>query len=126
MQNYQDLKVWQKSHQFVLSVYQLTNDFPKNEIFGLTYQMRRATVSISANLAEGCGKNSTLDIANYFQISLGSLHETEYYLLLSKDLHYISIEIFEKRNSEIREIKAMLISLIKRVRNPQFNSNTDS
>ena len=126
MQNYQDLKVWQKSHQFVLSVYQLTNDFPKNEIFGLTSQMRRATVSISANLAEGCGKNSTLDIANYFQISLGSLHETEYYLLLSKDLHYISIEIFEKRNSEIREIKAMLISLIKRVRNPQFNSNTDS
>ena len=126
MQNYQDLKVWQKSHQFVLSVYQLTNDFPKNEIFGLTSQMRRATVSISANLAEGCGKNSTLDIANYSQISLGSLHETEYYLLLSKDLHYISIEIFEKRNSEIREIKAMLISLIKRVRNPQFNSNTDS
>jgi four helix bundle protein len=118
MQNYQDLKVWQKSHQFVLSVYQLTNDFPKNEIFGLTSQMRRATVSISANLAEGCGKNSTLDIANYFQISLGSLHETEYYLLLSKDLHYISIEIFEKRNSEIREIKAMLISLIKKVRNP--------
>ena len=126
MQNYQDLKVWQKSHQFVLSVYQLTNDFPKNEIFGLTSQMRRATVSIPANLAEGCGKNSTLDIGNYFQISLGSLHETEYYLLLSKDLHYISIEIFEKRNSEIREIKAMLISLIKRVRNPQFNSNTDS
>jgi four helix bundle protein len=118
MQNYQDLKVWQKSHQFVLAVYQLTNDFPKNEIFGLTSQMRRATVSISANLAEGCGKKSKLDIANFFQISLGSLHETEYYLLLGKDLNYISIEIFEKRNSEIREIKAMLISLIKKVRNP--------
>jgi four helix bundle protein len=110
MQNYQDLKVWQKSHQFVLAVYQLTNDFPKNEIFGLTSQMRRATVSISANLAEGCGKISTGDIAHFFQISLGSLHETEY---------YISIEVFEARNLEIREIKAMLISLIKKVRNPQ-------
>jgi four helix bundle protein len=119
MQNYQDLKVWQKSHQFVLAVYQLTNDFPKNEIFGLTSQMRRATVSISANLAEGCGKISTGDIAHFFQISLGSLHETEYYLLLSKDLNYISIEVFEARNLEIREIKAMLISLIKKVRNPQ-------
>lgn len=126
MQNYQDLKVWQKSHQFVLAVYQLTNDFPKTEIFGLTSQMRRATVSISANLAEGCGKNSMLDIANFFQISLGSLHETEYYLLLSKDLNYISIEMFDKRNSEIREIKAMLISLIKKIRNPQNNSNANS
>jgi len=126
MQNYQDLKVWQKSHQFVLAVYQLTNDFPKTEIFGLTSQMRRATVSISANLAEGCGKNSMLDIANFFQISLGSLHETEYYLLLSKDLNYISIKMFDKRNSEIREIKAMLISLIKKIRNPQNNSNSNS
>ena len=126
MQNYQDLKVWQKSHQFVLAVYQLTNDFPKTEIFGLTSQMRRATVSISANLAEGCGKNSMLDIANFFQISLGSLHETEYYLLLSKDLNYISIEMFDKRNSEIREIKGMLISLIKKIRNPQNNSNSNS
>lgn len=126
MQNYQDLKVWQKSHQFVLAVYQLTNDFPKNEIFGLTSQMRRATVSISANLAEGCGKISTPDIANFFQISLGSLHETEYYLLLSKDLNYISIETFERRNSEIKEIKAMLISLIKKIRNPQHSSNANS
>ena len=120
MQNYQDLKVWQKSHQFVLEVYQLTNDFPKNEMFGLISQMRRATVSIAANLAEGCGKKGMLDIANFFQISLGSLHETEYYLLLSKDLRYISIEVFEKRNLEIREIKAMLISLIKKIRTPQI------
>jgi four helix bundle protein len=78
--------------------------------------MGRSAVSIAANLAEGCGKKGTLDIANFFQISLGSLHETEYYLLLSKDLQYISNEIFESRNHEIKEIKAMLISLIKTVR----------
>jgi four helix bundle protein len=116
MQNYQELKVWKKSHAFVLEVYQLTDQFPKSEVFGLVSQMRRSTVSIAANLAEGCGKKGTLDIANFFQISLGSLHETEYYLLLSKDLKYISNEIFEKRNLEIKEIKAMLISLIKTVR----------
>ncbi|MHA4736580.1 four helix bundle protein [Dyadobacter sp. MSC1_007] len=116
MQNYQELKVWKKSHAFVLEVYQLTDQFPKSEVFGLVSQMRRSTISIAANLAEGCGKKGTLDIANFFQISLGSLHETEYYLLLSKDLKYISNEIFEKRNLEIKEIKAMLISLIKTVR----------
>jgi four helix bundle protein len=116
MQNYQELKVWKKSHAFVLEVYQLTDQFPKSEVFGLVSQMRQSTISIAANLPEGCGKKGTLDIANFFQISLGSLHETEYYLLLSKDLKYISNEIFEKRNLEIKEIKAMLISLIKTVR----------
>jgi four helix bundle protein len=120
MQNYQDLKVWQKSHQFVLEVYQITNQFPKSEMFGLTSQIRRSSVSIPANLAEGCGKNGTNDIANFFQISLGSLHETEYYLLLSKDLQYITAEIFMSRDSEIKEIKAMLVALIKKVRNPSI------
>ena len=85
-------------------------------MFGLTSQIRRSSISIPANLAEGCGKKGTNDIANFFQISLGSLHETEYYLLLSKDLKYITIETFEMRNSEIKEIKAMLVSLIKKVR----------
>ncbi|MCF0053044.1 four helix bundle protein [Dyadobacter sp. LJ53] len=117
MQNYQELKVWQKAHQFVLEVYQITNAFPKTETFGLISQMRRASISVAANLAEGCGKKGALDIANFFQISLGSLHETEYYLLLSKDLQYISNETFELRDLEIKEIKAMLISLIKTVRN---------
>ena len=85
-------------------------------MFGLTSQIRRSSISIPANLVEGCGKKGTNDIANFFQISLGSLHETEYYLLLSKDLKYITIETFEMRNSEIKEIKAMLVSLIKKVR----------
>lgn len=116
MQNYQDLKVWQKSHALVLEIYKLTELFPKKETFGMISQMRRSTVSIAANLAEGCGKKGTLDIANFFQTSLGSLHETEYYLLLSKDLQYISDDVFERRN---REIKAMLISLIKTIRSSQ-------
>lgn len=116
MQNYHELKVWQKSHALVLEIYKMTDLLPKSETFGLISQMRRSSVSIAANLAEGCGKKGTLDVANFFQISLGSLHETEYYLLLSRDLHYITNEVFEHRDLEIKEIKAMLISLIKTVR----------
>jgi len=84
MQNYQELKVWQKSHVFVLEIYKLMDLFPKKETFGITSQMRRSAISIAANLAEGCGKKGVLDIANFFQTSLGSLHETEYYLLLAQ------------------------------------------
>lgn len=116
MQNYQELKVWQKSHALVLEVYKMTDLLPKGETFGLISQMRRSSVSVAANLAEGCGKKGMLDVANFFQISLGSLHETEYYLLLSRDLNYITNEAFESRDMEIKEIKAMLISLIKTVR----------
>ena len=119
MQSYKELKVWQKAHEFTLKVYELTKSFPNHETFGLTSQMRRASVSIAANLAEGCGKNSSKDTANFFQIALGSLHETEYYLLLARDLAYISPAIYEVRDQEIREVKAMLVSLIKTVRNAQ-------
>jgi len=119
MQSYKELKVWKKAHVLVLKIYEITKQFPKQEMFGLTSQFRRSSVSIAANLAEGRGKNSSKDIANFFQISLGSLHETEYYLLLSRDLAYISNEVYEERDSEIREVKAMLVALIKTVRNSQ-------
>ncbi|MCU0468794.1 MAG: four helix bundle protein [Arcicella sp.] len=117
MQNYKDLKVWQKSHHIVLKVYQLTNSFPKNEVYGLASQYRRSAVSVSANLVEGCGKFTSNDIANFFQIALGSLHESEYYNLLSKDLAYISEEEYKNLEEQFREVKAMLVALIKTVRN---------
>lgn len=119
MQAYRDLKVWQRAHKLTLGIYELTNSFPKHELFGITSQIRRSSVSIAANLAEGCGKFGNKDIANFFQISLGSLHETEYYLLLSRDLTYISNQEYENQNAELQEVKAMLISLIKTVRNSQ-------
>ncbi len=78
MQNYKDLKVWQKAHALTLIVYKITRCFPKEETFGITSQMRRASVSIPANIAEGCGRMTRPDIANFFQIALGSLHELEY------------------------------------------------
>jgi four helix bundle protein len=85
---FQDLIVWQKAHQFVLSVYQFTSNFPKSETYGLSSQFRRAAVSIPANIAEGFKKKGTLDKARFMNIAQGSLEECRYYLILSHDLGY--------------------------------------
>ncbi|TZF81705.1 four helix bundle protein [Pedobacter sp. BS3] len=117
MQNYKELKVWEKSHLLVLDIYRITAKFPKEEIFGITSQIRRSAASIPANIAEGCGKNSQLDMANFLNISLGSANETDYFLLLCKDLQYISETDFFELENTINTIKAMLINLITKVRN---------
>lgn len=116
MQNFKDLKVWEKAHQFTLSVYKFSAHFPKEETYGLTNQIRRASASIPANIAEGCGKKSQLDLANFLNIALGSSNEVEYFLILAKDLNYLSQENFELLSAEINQIKAMLINLITKVR----------
>ena len=85
---FQELIVWQKSHQFVLEVYKLTSDFPKSEIYGLTSQFRRAAVSIPANIAEGFKKKTKPDKARFMNIAQGSLEESRYYMILSNDLKY--------------------------------------
>jgi four helix bundle protein len=85
---FQDLIVWQKAHRLVIGIYQLTQEFPKSEIYGLTSQVRRAAVSVPANIAEGLCKRSKADKARYFNIAQGSLEEVRYYLILTKDLGY--------------------------------------
>ncbi|WP_231460387.1 MULTISPECIES: four helix bundle protein [unclassified Pedobacter] len=119
MQNFKDLKVWDKAHQLTLSVYKISARFPKEEIYSLTNQLRRAAASIPANIAEGCGKNSQADLANFLNISLGSANETEYFLILSKDLDYLTEDEFTILSNSINEVKAMLINLISRVRAPK-------
>lgn len=119
MQNYKDLRVWSKSHELTLEIYKATKDFPKDELYSLTNQIRRASSSIPANIAEGCGKVTSNDFAKYLNISLGSANETEYFILLSKDLGYLSLEEFETLNKLINEVKAMLILLIQKVRSNQ-------
>jgi four helix bundle protein len=94
MQNYKDLKVWEKAHEFTLKVYEATKIFPKEEIYSLTNQMRRAASSVPANIAEGCGKNSKLEFAHFLNIALGSANESECFLILSKDLLYLKEESF--------------------------------
>jgi len=119
MQNYKDLKVWQKAHQLTLNVYKESKHFPKEELYSLTNQLRRASSSIPANIAEGCGKNTSGDFANFLNIALGSANEAEYFILLSKDLEYLSVEKYDILSNQINEIKAMLISLISKVRAPK-------
>ncbi|PWS32144.1 four helix bundle protein [Pedobacter paludis] len=121
MQNFKDLKVWEKGHQLTLGIYKASANFPKEEIYSLTNQLRRASASIPANIAEGCGKKSQADLANFLNISLGSANETEYFLILSKDLNYLTEEQFIILSNSINEVKAMLISLIGKVRTKHPN-----
>ncbi|MDR2571183.1 MAG: four helix bundle protein [Oscillospiraceae bacterium] len=86
---FEDLLVWQKAHLFVLAVYRLTGTFPREEVYGLSSQFRRAAVSIPANIAEGFRKRSKADKTRYFNIAQGSVEECRYYLILSKDLGYV-------------------------------------
>jgi four helix bundle protein len=116
MQNYKDLIVWKKAHDLVLFVYKLTVAYPKVEQFSLTSQLRRAAISIPANVAEGCGKHSQADLANYLQTALGSSNEVEYLLFLSFELGYLADDSFQTSELQVNEIKAMLISLITKVR----------
>lgn len=121
MQDYKKLQVWNRSHQLVLDLYIIVNQFPKEEKFGLISQIKRASSSIPANIAEGCGRNSNKDLAQFLNIALGSLNEVSYFVLLAKDLNYINIENFSKLTDECNEIKAMLISLIKRIRTIDYS-----
>ena len=117
MQNYKDLKVWLMAHEFTLGIYQATKVFPREEMFGLTNQLRRAASSIAANIAEGCGRNTQADLARFLQIALGSANESEYFLILAMDLNYLTKVNFDTVFKQINETKAMLISLIQKVRN---------
>lgn len=116
MQNYKDLKVWEKSHLFTLRVYECTKIFPKEETYSLTNQIRRSAASVPANIAEGCGKNSNLELAHFLNIAFGSANESEYFLILSKDLLYINEENYKILFTLINEIKSMLIALVNKVR----------
>jgi four helix bundle protein len=115
MQDFRKLKVWQKSHSVVLSVYQATAGFPRNELFGLTSQMRRSAYSIPTNIAEGCGRGSDADFARFLQMAMGSACELEYQLLLASDLRYVAQEIALLITQEVTETKRMLSALIKKV-----------
>jgi four helix bundle protein len=115
MKDFRTLKVWEKSHLLVLAIYKVSKGFPKEEAYGLTSQLKRATASIAINLAEGCGRGSDADFKRFVQIAMGSASETEYLLLLSKDLGYIDEETYCTHAPEIEEIKKMLVSLLSRL-----------
>ena len=90
MKDFRELKVWQRAHELTLAVYQVTASFPREELYGLTAQMRRASSSIGANLAEGCGRDGGAELNRFCSIALGSASELQYFLLLAKDLHLLA------------------------------------
>jgi len=115
MKDFRDLDVWSKAHQAALDIYRATSDFPKEELYGLTSQMRRSCASIPANIAEGCGRRGNGEFHKFLQIAMGSASELEYHLLLSHDLGFIEVKRFQTLTSQVQEIKKMLASLIRRV-----------
>ena len=113
--SYKELIVWQKAHAFVLKVYSYSESFPKSELYGLTSQFRRAAVSIAANIAEGYAKKSLSDKVRFFNISQGSLEECSYYIVLSKDLKYITEEQADILDQLSNDITKLLQSYINRI-----------
>lgn len=106
--SFRDLIVWQKAHQFVLAIYNATKQFPREEIFALTNQVRRASVSVAANISEGHKKKTIPNQLNYLNISEGSLEEVKYYLILANDLEYIDHTSFERLSLAAEEVGRLI------------------
>jgi four helix bundle protein len=109
------LHVWERAHRLTLAIYTTTLKFPREELYGLTSQIRRCAVSIGANIAEGCGKMGNNEFQRYLQIAAGSASELDYELLLAKDLNYIPVIEYSKIADELLQIRKMLSSLLVKV-----------
>lgn len=109
MHNYHELKIWQESRILVKSVYKLTANFPKEEIYGLTSQVRRAAVSIPSNIAEGTGRSSDKEFQRFLDYAIGSLFELETQIILANDLNFINTENFELIQKEIKSLIRMIV-----------------
>lgn len=115
MRNYRDLEVWAKAHSLTLPLYRNSQKFPREEIYGVTSQLRRAAASIGANLAEGCGRRTNAEFARFVRIALGSASELDYHLLLSRDLGFLGDREFAQALKELTSVRKMLTSLLNRV-----------
>ncbi|MCI0771786.1 MAG: four helix bundle protein [Chloroflexi bacterium] len=113
MRDFKNLKVWERSHRLTLSVYRASGGFPREEMYGLTSQMRRASASIAANIAEGCGRDSKADFARFLQIAAGSASELEYQAILARDLKLLDEPEFNTITEEVTQVKRMLSAFIR-------------
>jgi four helix bundle protein len=115
MKDFKKIKVWQKAHYLTLDIYKATQNFPKEEIYGLTSQMRRASSSIPANIAEGCGRSGDAELARFLRIATGSASELEYHILLAYDLKLLGNQSFSRLSDNVTEVKRMLSSFLKKL-----------
>ena len=110
--SFEDLLVWQKAHAYVLEIYRMTKGFPRSELFGLTAQMRRAALSVPANIAEGFKKRTPREKVRVLNIAQGSLEESRYYLILAEDLGYANTPAFRPK---LEEVSKMLEAYIRAI-----------
>jgi len=116
MRNYRDLRVWDEAHQLTLAIYKATQSFPKEERYGLTSQIRRASASIAANLAEGCGRRSDGEMGRFVLIAMGSASELSYHLLLANDLSFFPKEQYSDLRTRVERVSKMLSALVGKLR----------
>ena len=116
MQDFRNLKVWQKAHALTLAVYRATRNFPPDEKFGITSQLRRSCASISANLAEGCARGGDVDFARFVNVAAASASETDYHLILARDLQYLEESDYQSLYEQVSEVKRMLNSFERTLR----------
>ncbi len=116
MKDFKQLKIWQEAHNLTLSVYKHPQAFPKSELYGLTGQLRRASSSIPANIAEGCGREGDKELSRFLCIAMGSASELEYHLILAKDLEYLSPQLYNSLNDDLIKLKKRLNVFIKKLK----------
>ena len=114
MRDFRQLRVWSEAHRLVLAIYQVTASYPKQELYGLTSQMRRSAASIAANIAEGCGRAGSRDLHRFLSTAMGSATELEYFLLLSRDLELV-VKEYKELDEQTRLVQRMLGSLVRKV-----------
>ena len=116
MRDFRQIKVWAKAHNLTLEIYKTTARFPREELYGLTSQLRRSCASIPANIAEGFGRGGNAELARFLQIGVGSAYELEYHTLLARDLCLVSQKSYDRLEEQIVEVKRMLAALLRKVR----------
>lgn len=113
VRNFRELKVWTKAHHVTLQLYKATRSFPREELYGLTSQIRRSAASMGANIAEGCGRGSRREFAHFLRVATGSASELEYHLVLAADLGVLQKDLHEHLTERVTEVRRMLTGLIR-------------
>jgi four helix bundle protein len=115
LKDFKELKVWHKAYDLALTIYEASRSFPREEMYGLTSQLRRAAVSIGANIAEGCGRRSDGELVRFLQIARGSSSEVEHHLLLARDLKFLQGSTHQDIEKRLQEVQRMLTSLVSSI-----------